>query len=402
MPTRDDLKMMRALPLNIKIRMTETRIREWVNEFGTDGVYISFSGGKDSTVLLFIARRMYPNIPAVFCNTGLEYPEIQKFVKHNDGIEIIRPKMTFRQVLEKYGYPVIGKEVAEYVYTVRHSKGEKYVANRLARLNGTFRRKDGKLSQYNRPQYKYLLFAPFEISSVCCTEMKKKPFNEYSKRTGRVPIMATMTEESRLREGKWLKTGCNSFHSKHPNSTPMAFWTEQDILRFLFTHHSEMLEFIEKHFYDEGFTQEEIEKIKYEHPWATCYKDIVPYQEGAIDGQMLLDEVVECGDCKFRTTGCKRTGCIFCFFGITQDPERMLRTQDMEPKIADYILRGGMINENGMWQPSPDGMGLWFVIEWLCAHGNLKIPYRGRDTYIETYGSEWTNKQLTDPLDIRY
>lgn len=53
-----DLYQMQSLPLNAKISMTQRRIREWVDEYGEDGVYISFSGGKDSTVLLDIARKL--------------------------------------------------------------------------------------------------------------------------------------------------------------------------------------------------------------------------------------------------------------------------------------------------------------------------------------------------------
>lgn len=77
MPSREDLKYFQAMPLDIKVAMTKTRIREWVKEYGTDGVYVSFSGGKDSTVLLHIVRELYPNIEPVFVDTGLEYPEIR-------------------------------------------------------------------------------------------------------------------------------------------------------------------------------------------------------------------------------------------------------------------------------------------------------------------------------------
>lgn len=95
--------------------MTQERIRGQVNEFGEDGVYVSFSGGKDSTVLLHIVRNMYPNVKAVFVDTGLEYPEIREFVKSFDNVDWLRPKMNFRQVIEKYGYPFISKEVSECV-----------------------------------------------------------------------------------------------------------------------------------------------------------------------------------------------------------------------------------------------------------------------------------------------
>ena len=113
--TMNDLYQMQSLPLEAKIQMTKRRIQEWVDEYGEDGVYVSFSGGKDSTVLLDIARSMYPDMKAVFVDTGLEYPEIRQFVNTFDNVDILKPKMTFKQVIEKYGYPFIGKEVANNV-----------------------------------------------------------------------------------------------------------------------------------------------------------------------------------------------------------------------------------------------------------------------------------------------
>lgn len=113
--TIEDLYQMQSLPLSAKIRMTENRIRGWVDEYGVDGVYVSFSGGKDSTVLLDIVRKLYPSVKAVFVDTGLEYPEIRDFVRTFDNVEWLRPKMNFKQVIEKYGYPFISKEVSECV-----------------------------------------------------------------------------------------------------------------------------------------------------------------------------------------------------------------------------------------------------------------------------------------------
>ena len=75
--TMSELRQLQALPLDLKIKKTELRIREWVDYWGVDGVYVSFSGGKDSTVLLDICRRLYPGIVAVFSDTGLEFPEIR-------------------------------------------------------------------------------------------------------------------------------------------------------------------------------------------------------------------------------------------------------------------------------------------------------------------------------------
>lgn len=118
MPTLEELKELQTLPLWRKIAITQTRILEWYLKFKGQ-VYISFSGGKDSTVLLHIARRMYPDIEAIFCDTGLEYPEIRQFAKSFDNVTVMRPQMRFDEVIKQYGYPFIGKEVAERVYNAR-------------------------------------------------------------------------------------------------------------------------------------------------------------------------------------------------------------------------------------------------------------------------------------------
>ena len=122
----NDLYQMQSLPLSAKVKMTERRITEWVEEYGEDGVYVSFSGGKDSTVLLHIARKLYPYLKAVFVDTGLEYPEIREFVKTFENVDWLKPKMSFKQVIEKYGYPFISKEVSECVECAR-----KYIRKNL-------------------------------------------------------------------------------------------------------------------------------------------------------------------------------------------------------------------------------------------------------------------------------
>ena len=96
--------------------ITDERIKEWVEEFGEDGCYISFSGGKDSTVLLHLVRKLFPNVVAVFVDTGLEYPEIRDFVKTFDNVVWLKPKQNFRQIITKYGYPFISKEISDKVY----------------------------------------------------------------------------------------------------------------------------------------------------------------------------------------------------------------------------------------------------------------------------------------------
>ena len=110
-----DLYQMQSMSLNDKIRMTKYRIKEWVNTYGEDGVYVSFSGGKDSTVLADIVRNVcgYKNIPLVFVDVPTQYPELKQFAMTFDNLVILKPKISFAEVCEKYGFPLISKEISE-------------------------------------------------------------------------------------------------------------------------------------------------------------------------------------------------------------------------------------------------------------------------------------------------
>lgn len=103
--------------LDRKVATSLTRIAEFANHFNNQ-VYVSFSGGKDSTVLLDLVHKINSDVPVVFSNTGLEYPEIQAFAR-SKGADFVRPKMMFNEVIAKYGYPIISKEVSEAVYYAR-------------------------------------------------------------------------------------------------------------------------------------------------------------------------------------------------------------------------------------------------------------------------------------------
>jgi 3'-phosphoadenosine 5'-phosphosulfate sulfotransferase (PAPS reductase)/FAD synthetase len=130
--TIEDLRALQAESLDRKVRITQTRIIEWYTKFNGQ-VYVAFSGGKDSTVLLNIVRSLYPDVEAVFVGTGLEYPEIKDFVKTIPNVTTIRPKMQFADVVTKYGYPVIGKEISEAVWGTR--KGYKSMAEKFNEEN---------------------------------------------------------------------------------------------------------------------------------------------------------------------------------------------------------------------------------------------------------------------------
>lgn len=339
-----ELKQMQAVPLQGKIAMTQRRIREWYDHF--DGqVYVSFSGGKDSTVLKHIVDSMFDDVPAVFVNTGLEYPEIQNFVRDvksgkyncfNTDVQILRPEIRFDQVISKYGYPVISKEISERIYYAK--QGSEWAIQYMSGANP-----DGSKSEFKQraKKYAFLVDSPIPISHKCCTVMKKSPAKRYEKETGRKPILATMACESNLRKTQWTKVGCNAFDGKRPRSAPMSFWTEQDVLHYI---------------------------KKYNIPYASVYGDIVfKEQDDTLNGQMNITDYLGINACDpLETTGCDRTGCIFCMFGahLDETPNRFQRLKETHPKQYDYCINGGEMVD-GKWQPNKEGLGLGYVLDYI-------------------------------------
>ncbi len=225
--TIDELIQKQSLPLHAKVTLTKQRIREWYEHW--DGnVYVSFSGGKDSSLLLHIVRSLYPNVPAVFCDTGLEFPEVRSHALSTANVTVLKPEMNFREIIEKYGWVYPGKDVALTIYYAK--RGSEWAIQRLNGIN-----KDGTLSEFKKSRYvkwRHLLDAPFEVSHKCCTYMKKRPLDRYQKETGRMPIMGIMASESHRRKMVWIRTGCNAYDAKQPNCKPLSFWTDHDVLQY--------------------------------------------------------------------------------------------------------------------------------------------------------------------------
>ena len=343
-----ELAQMQSLSLESKIRMTQQRIRAWYEHWNGQ-VYVSFSGGKDSTVLKHIVDGMYSDVPAVFVNTGLEYPEIQQFVREikagkygcfNSDVVIVRPEMRFDEVVKEYGYPVISKEVAKVICYAK--KGSKWAVNNLKGIN-----KKGEQVEFKKryAKYAHLVDSDFPISSYCCDVMKKRPASLFEKQTGRKVIVGTMASESTQRLQGWMKTGCNAFDSKKPKSKPLSFWTEQDIYHYI---------------------------KKYNVPYCSIYGDIVVKQnvdgENILEGQMNIIDYLGCHTEEdiLTTTGCSRTGCIFCMFGChrEKEPTRFQRLKQTHPRQYEYCIGGGEMVE-GKWQPSKEGLGLGKVLDYI-------------------------------------
>ena len=292
------------LPWEAKQQLTETRIREWYENWNGQ-VYLSYSGGLDSTVLLHLIRKTIgEQVPAVFSNTGLEFPEIVRFARQACGefVEIYPrdkdgKRITFRQVVEECGFPLISKETAIKIRKLRHGNLSDRYRNYI--LNGDERGKFGMLPK----KWRFLLNQEFDVSEKCCEYMKKGPFKEYVKKTGRVPYIGITQDEGFKREHQYAHTGCNVYDGRTIKSQPIGFWTRQDILRYVVEHDIEI---------------------------CSVYGDIRKKPNG-----------------EYYTTGEQRTGCMFCGFGahLEKCPNRFQRMAETHPRAYGICME---LQNNGV------------------------------------------------------
>lgn len=204
-------------------------------------------------------------------------------------------------------------------------------------------------SQFAQERYKFLLFSPYSISNRCCSVMKKSPVHTYGRQTGRKPMTAQTASESRLRTQQWIRNGCNGFEMKSPISNPMSFWTEQDVLLYIKSNNL---------------------------PIASVYGEVVEDTKDGVDGQLCMQDIEEWKDLglfdldvpTLKTTGCKRTGCVFCGFGChIKGDTRFVDLKRTHPQLYDYIMRP---EEEG-------GLNYKEVIDWINenSEGKVNIKY---------------------------
>jgi 3'-phosphoadenosine 5'-phosphosulfate sulfotransferase (PAPS reductase)/FAD synthetase len=194
---------------------TQQTIKKFIEQ-NEDNTAISFSGGKDSTVLLHIIRNiMKIEIPAIFCNTGVEYDAIVKFVNTFENITVVKPKKSFVEVIRQYGYPAISKEQSRYIYDVQNPEHscEKVRKQRLSE-KGNF---------HISKKWRFLINSEFKLSNKCCYYLKKAPLKKlkYKYFTGE------RCSESNLRRQQYhtciLPNKC----------VPMRLWTDELVDKFI-------------------------------------------------------------------------------------------------------------------------------------------------------------------------
>ena len=242
--------------------------------------------------------------------------------------------MSFIEVLSKVGYPVGTKRIALNIEYGRKARDRGDTQKFDEYVNGLRHGKDGTDYKFMPvPQQLYpLVNAPVRISNKCCQIMKKDPANKYAKESGKKPFKGTTAQESKMREDSWLKHGCNVFSKEHEVSHPLSFWTENDILEYLY---------------------------KYKIPYSSAYGEIIKTDTG------------------YDTTGEKRTGCCFCLFGAhLQKPINKIQSLALShPNLWEYCCGGGEFKD-GIWQPSK-GLGLAYIMDLI------NVPWWVDDTTTE-------------------
>lgn len=286
-----ELRDRQSMSLEFKIRYSTLKIQEWYEHF--NGQVCVSKSGLDSVVLLDLVRSVYPDVPAVFVDTGQENATV---VDHNKSVPnciFIKPKKNFYDVVQTHGYPVISKLVSRYLSDLQNPNDRNHVTRKL-RLTGI--RGDGTRgnSVMMLPQiYRYLINSGYRFSDICCKILKKKPLMQFQKEFKLYPYIGTMAVDSQVRELSYLKSGCNAFDACSPCSTPISIWTRQDILEYA---SAKSL------------------------PYPACYGSIISCPAG------------------LKTTGEQSTGCEACLFGIRQDPLRIERIKTWSPARYNFFM----------------------------------------------------------------
>ena len=416
--TMDDLRLMQALPLDIKIAMTKRRIRDWINYYGEDGVYVSFSGGKDSTVLLDIVRQDYPNVKAMFVDVPTQYPELKQFVQTFENVDIVKPKISFMEVCKKYGFPLISKEVSESVEGAR-----KYLTKILNERNAPTDRQTDRQTDSTRISIstiecadKASMQSPTrggkttsienseELANILNERMKSKSGGSNRRlaimlgwltKSKEKPIKANIPERDRSNFAmtKWkfmldapfeISNKCctvmkkepshryNKMTGRHPITAQMASesrlrtqkWLQNGCNGFdLKEPISNPMSF---------WTDQDVLLYIRQHNLRICsvYGDVVTDDEES--GQLNFNDIAgmemfDLGNPTLHTTGCDRTGCCLCGFGCHLDKgckgrfEMLKETHRGMYNLLDTVENSGMTYRE--------------AIDWLNEHGELNIRY---------------------------
>ena len=417
--TMTDLIQMQSLPLEVKVRMTAQRADRWVDEFGEEGVYVSFSGGKDSTVLQDIIRNVcgYKKIPSVFVDVPTQYPELKQFATSFENVEVLKPKISFMDVCERYGFPLISKEVSGAVYDAKRyltrvlESAESLQTDRqtdrqtdeivhgfwaCADVVGIPRR--GKFAESENylnlkkgiipddvlqritpreiyEKYKDVITPPVRAQMMYGEVRHKEKgvlTDEYSKKYDKSKYEFFLQAPFDISDRccKVMKKAPVHQYAKDTGRMPMtAQMADESELR-----KSNWLKYGCNGFNMKSpisnpmsfWTEQDVlQYIKTRNlPICSVYGDVViDYEKmGELQGQSFLFET---GNEPLRTTGCERTGCVLCGFGCHLEKPGEGRFEMLKQTHPKYYALLDVCKNNGITYRE--------AIEWLNEHGDLNI-----------------------------
>ena len=312
--TYNEVRTRQALPYEIKIRMSETRLREFIGYYGEDSVVVSFSGGLDSTFALAFIRERYPRVKAVSV-PAIECLQNIKLIQKTENVKKVAPRYSQKEIVKKFGFPVVSKKATKSLQALQNPSEKNAKIRNLALTGITSTGRKAKTYTLAK-KWRFLIDAPFKISNKCCYYMKETPIQNWCKKNGYASIVATTVEESKSRlDGYCKRGGCNNFEGQG-DSVPFSFWTRQDILRYIVEHNIEISE---------------------------AYGEVKQDENG-----------------RYYTTGAQRTGCPVCMFGMEGDEPGNNRFQKLYyednrrwkqvifewgyKEVLDYFIQNGFEN----------------------------------------------------------
>ena len=188
------------------------KIKQIINQYGEENFYLSFSGGKDSTVLSALVDLAIPDnkIPRVYANTGIELNIVRDFVfnvaRSDDRFVIIKPSVPIKQMLEKDGYPFKSKKHAKKLGTYQRNGWTKTTQNYLYPSDECKTFACPKILRYQFSEDFKL-----KVDYKCCVNLKENPLREWAKENHKpIAIVGIMKSEG----GSRLKGKCLAFNNK--------------------------------------------------------------------------------------------------------------------------------------------------------------------------------------------
>jgi len=341
---RARMTAMQKLPYEVKIKRSELRVYEFLEQMDERGLNTHVSvGGLDSITLYIFLKMIGVNVPGISVSS-LEDKSNQKVHKAL-GIEILKSYKTKVEVLNDVGFPVISKRIAGKIQLLQHPT-DKNGTVRHAIITGEC----GELGHFQKnsrmklPQKWLKLFGGYEnenenvqyqkpdfkVSNDCCYWLKEKPCDDWAKQHESYPFLGMMASEGGQREEALIDHGCNYYGKTVMRSAPFAPYLRNDILRLA----QEADKWYHEHI-------DVFEHLYYEQPYSRNEKGkVIPYEPIDSIIPKIYGEIVEDEKGNLNTTGAQRTGCSMCGFGIHLEgrPHRFDRLRERNQKEWEFYM----------------------------------------------------------------